>query len=84
MDLRERGYDVAFLPEGDDNDMNRAMNFVPLGPRRILMNGGYPVYQDFLEGLGVECVTVTARELVKAAGGFGCLTGVLARERGPG
>ena len=79
--LKRLGYRVAFLPEGDDNDMNRAMNFVTLGPRRVLMNGGYDEYQGFLERLGVDCLTVTARELVKAAGGFGCLTGVLERRR---
>lgn len=79
--LKLLGYRVEFLPEGDENDMNRAMNFVTLGPRRVLMNGGYDEYQGFLERLGVDCLTVTARELVKAAGGFGCLTGVLERER---
>ena len=60
--------------------MNRAMNFVTLGPRKILMNRGYGEIQGFYEGLGIDCVTVEARELVKAAGGFGCLTGVLHRD----
>jgi N-dimethylarginine dimethylaminohydrolase len=78
--LRKRGYEVAFLPETDDLAMSRALNFVTLGPRRILMNGGYEVIQSFYERLGIECVTVEARELVKAAGGFGCLTGVLHRD----
>ncbi len=80
--LREHGYEVAFLPESDDNLMNRAMNFVTLGPRRILMNGGYGEIQSFYEDLGIDCVTVEARELIKAAGGFGCLTGVLRRDSG--
>ncbi len=80
MALRERGHEVAFLPETDDLAMNRGLNFVTLGPRKILMNGGYDEIQSFYEGLGVECVTVAARELVKAAGGFGCLTGVLRRD----
>ncbi len=78
--LRGHGYEVAFLPETDDSSMNRAMNFVTLGPRRILMNAGYGEIQSFFEGLGITCVTVEARELIKAAGGFGCLTGVLHRE----
>jgi len=79
--LEARGMRVAFLPESDPETMNRALNLVTLGPRRIVMNGGYPEVQGFFEGLGIACVTVTARELVKAAGGFGCLTGVLERER---
>ena len=78
--LREHGYQVAFLPETDDDVMNRAMNFVTLGPRKILMNAGYGEIQSFYEGLGIDCVTVEARELIKAAGGFGCLTGVLHRD----
>ena len=78
--LRDHGYAVAFLPETDDNTMSRAMNFVTLGPRKILMNAGYTEIQTFLEGLGVDCVTVEAKELVKAGGGFGCLTGVLHRD----
>ncbi len=80
--LRERGYRVAFLPETDDEVMNRALNTVTLGPRKILLNAGYDVIQAFYEGLGIDCVTVHARELIKAAGGFGCLTGVLHRDPG--
>lgn len=80
--LREHGYEVAFLPETDDDTMNRAMNFVTLGPRKILMNRGYGEIQSFYESLGIDCVTVEARELIKAAGGFGCLTGVLHRDMG--
>ncbi len=80
--LRGHGYEVAFLPETDDGAMNRAMNFVTLGPRKILMNAGYHEIQSFYEDLGIDCVTVEARELIKAAGGFGCLTGVLHRDAG--
>jgi arginine deiminase len=43
--------------------------------------GGSAKVQEFYEQHGIECVTVAASELVKAAGGFGCLTGVLQRER---
>jgi N-dimethylarginine dimethylaminohydrolase len=78
---RERGMQVIFLPEVDDHQMNRAVNFVTLGPRRILLEAGYTKVQAFYERHGIECVTVAARELVKAAGGFGCLTGVLQRDR---
>lgn len=80
MALQAHGYEVAFLPEASDYEMNRAMNFVTLGPRRILLEAGYDEMQRFYEGLGIDCVTVEAKELVKAAGGFGCLTGVLHRE----
>lgn len=78
---RQRGMQVIFLPEVDEHQMNRAVNFVTLGPRRILMEAGYTKVQEFYERHGIECVTVAASELVKAAGGFGCLTGVLQRDR---
>jgi N-dimethylarginine dimethylaminohydrolase len=78
---RERGMQVIFLPEVDEHEMNRAVNFVTLGPRRILMEAGYTKVQEFYERHGIECITVAASELVKAAGGFGCLTGVLQRDR---
>ncbi len=77
--LRARGYQVAFLPSGDDAVVNRALNFVTLSPRKILMVAGVPLVQDFYEDLGVTCVTVEADELVKAAGAIGCLSGVLHR-----
>lgn len=79
--LRARGYQVAFLPDEDEAQANRGMNFVTLGPRRILMVGGCPVTRDFYEGLGIACTEVDCSELSKAAGAIGCLTGVLERAR---
>jgi len=84
MALRERGYQVAFLPGEDEAETNKALNFVTLGPRKILMPGGNPGARHFYEGLGVEVVETPMAELKKAAGAVGCLTGVLARERGDG
>jgi hypothetical protein len=43
------------------------------------MPAGNPITQSFLERLGVACHTVQIDELVAAAGGIGCLTGVLER-----
>ena len=72
---------MAFLPEDDPNAMNRALNFVTLGPSHILMKNESGPYRTFIEDLGVRVVALDADELVKAAGGFGCLTGVLERAR---
>jgi len=80
MALRERGYTVAFLPDQEEAQANRALNFVTLAPRRILMVGGNPTTQLFYEELGIEVTAVPADELAKAAGAIGCLTGVLGRE----
>lgn len=78
--LRERGIDVLWLPEGDYPELARPHNFVTLGPRKILMAAGYNKVQDEFEKAGIECVALDVSELVKAAGGIGCLTGVLHRD----
>lgn len=79
--LREHGYEVRFFP--DDHEMVRGFghNFVTLGPRRVLMPRGCPLLQAAYEDAGVECVTVEMAEIHKCAGGIGCLSGVVTRER---
>mgnify|MGYP000231292519 CR=1 FL=1 len=84
--LRARGYTVHFPPFDDADAAAEAMrgmalNFVTLGPREILMPAGNPITQRFYEKQGITCHTVWLDELTKAAGGIGCLTGVLARAR---
>lgn len=82
MALRERGFKVAFLPDVAEAERNRALNFVTLGPRKILMVAGNPTTQAFYEGLSIECLTAETQELSKAAGNIGCLTGVITRSKG--
>lgn len=78
--LRKRGMDVHFFPDDAEVDTGFAHNFVVLSPRRILMPAGNATTQRLYESLGVECVTVAADELARAAGAVGCLTGILQRE----
>ena len=78
--MRSRGMTVLVYPDQMELDEGQAHIFVTLGPRRILMPAGNPVTRRFLEKHGVTCVTVGVNELHKAAGGIGCLTGVLERE----
>jgi arginine deiminase len=79
--LRERG--CRLLWATDVGEIQRmALNFVPLGPRRILMAANCPRTQALYEAEGIECLTVEIDELAKAAGGMGCLTGILKREKG--
>jgi len=79
--LRERGFTVKFIPDEREAVQGFALNFVTLGPRKILMPAGNATTQAFYESLGIECLTVQVDELTKAAGAIGCLTGVLKRER---
>lgn len=78
--LRMAGYRVLFLPDEGHTERRVALNFVTLGPRRILMAEGHPLTQAFLEDAGIECLTVGIDELARAAGGIACLTGVVQRE----
>lgn len=80
--LREHGYKVFFLPSEEEAVRGFALNFVTLAPRRILMSAGNPITQAFYEEAGIACHTVEVDELLKAAGGIGCLTGILEREPG--
>ncbi len=80
--LREHGYKVILIP--DETEARRhALNVVTLGPREILMPAGKPITQAFYEDHGVACHTIETGELNKAAGGIGCLTGILERRNPP-
>lgn len=80
--LQDRGYEILWLPDAPDAVLNRALNFVTLAPRKILMLADYPEVQRIYEGAGIDCVTVDGSELVKAAGAVGCLTGIVHRDPG--
>ncbi len=79
-ELESHGFDVALIPY--DNEVRRmSMNFVTIGPKHILMPENCPLSQEFYENLGIDCQLVEIGELAKAAGGIGCLTGILEREK---
>ena len=78
--LRARGYTVLFIPDEGEAVCGMALNFVTLDPRRILMATGNPITQAFYEDAGIACQVVEVDEILKAAGGIGCLTGIMERE----
>ena len=77
--LQDHGYAVSFLPVEEEAIHGMALNFVTLGPKRVLMPAGNPRTQSFYEDMAIKCETVEVNELHKAAGGIGCLTGILKR-----
>lgn len=77
--LRARGYRMLWLPDKEEARHGMALNFVALGPRRILMTAGCPNTKRMYQSAAIECIEVEIDELVKAAGGIGCLTGLLRR-----
>lgn len=80
--LRLRGRRVLMMPDEEKARRRVALNFVTLGPREILMPGGHAATRRFYEAEGITCREVEIDELAKAAGGIGCLTGVLWRDGG--
>jgi arginine deiminase len=77
--VRERGYKVLWLPDEVEARQGMALNFVTLGPRHVLMPAGCPLTRATYEAAGISCQEVAIGELLKAAGGMGCLTGILSR-----
>jgi len=73
--------EVRFLEvdHAEERDGCRAMNFVALGPRVILMPAHCPVTRARYEAAGVRCVKVGIDQYLRAAGGIGCVTGILRR-----
>jgi N-dimethylarginine dimethylaminohydrolase len=79
--LREalRGWRLIELESDEETEDRRAMNFVTLGPRKILMPAHCPRTRERYEREGIACIEVEVSEYIKAAGAIGCLTGVLGR-----
>lgn len=78
--LRSRGIQVLDMPDERELVDGWALNFVTLRPGEILMPSGNPRSQELIEAQGVICQTAPIHEITKAAGGIGCLTGVVWRE----
>jgi len=78
--LESRGYRMIPSPDEKEAREGFALNFVVLGPRQVLMHAGCPLSQALYEEEGIECHPVEVDEITKAAGGIGCLTGILRRD----
>jgi N-dimethylarginine dimethylaminohydrolase len=78
--LKDIGFDISFIPDKTEALTGFSLNFVTLKPMHILMSGDNPLTRKFYEDLGLNCETLEIDELLKAAGGIGCLTGILERK----
>jgi N-dimethylarginine dimethylaminohydrolase len=79
--LQDQGFSTHFAPDKAEIATGLAMNFVTLRPRTILTADNNPKTQQFYEERGLECHLVNISEVTKAAGGIGCLTGIIEREQ---
>jgi N-dimethylarginine dimethylaminohydrolase len=77
--LRTRGIEIKWMPDQRELALGMAMNFVTLEPDSVIMPANNPRSLGFLELMGVCCMVVEVDELAKAAGGIGCMTGILER-----
>jgi len=77
--LRDRGFDVLFMPDLEEVANGFSLNFVTLAPRKILMPAGNPKSEQFFQESGVTCRTVQVDELQKACGSIACMTGIIKR-----
>jgi N-dimethylarginine dimethylaminohydrolase len=78
--LQDCGFSTHFAPDEAEIAFGLSMNFVTLGPKKILTANGNPKTEQFYDELGLECNLVNMSEVTKAAGGIGCLTGIIERE----
>ncbi|NTV15011.1 MAG: amidinotransferase [Desulfobulbaceae bacterium] len=77
--LTTRGIRQIVLPPDAELTAGLGMNFVTLAPRRLLMPAGCPGIRARFRSEGLEVLEAEISEYRKAAGGIGCLTGVLRR-----
>ena len=77
--LRQQGVECWEVEDQEELTRYRALNFVTLAPNKILMPDRCPRTRRAWEARGIEVQTVVMEEYRKAAGGPGCLTGILCR-----
>lgn len=60
--------------------VGRAMNFVTVSPGHVVMPAGCPTTKQIFEAQDIRCDEVEITQYLRAAGGLGCITGILRRE----
>lgn len=78
--LRDRGVKVLTCPSIEELKHNSAVNFVAVGPRKIVAVKGNHKTHELLARNGIEVIEVDVSELRKGRGAIHCMTGYLARD----
>jgi N-dimethylarginine dimethylaminohydrolase len=78
--LRNARVDTILCDPVEEVVERLGMNFVALGPRRIIMPSRCPFLRQQLSDAGVSVYEADISEYCKAAGGLGCLTGIIRRQ----
>lgn len=77
--LADEGVRTLDFADTREVTRGRALNFVTLAPREVLMPADCPVTRGRLEAEGVRCEEVALPNYLRAEGALGCLTGILRR-----
>lgn len=77
--LSDRGIRQIVLAPDAELTAGLGMNFVTLSPRRLLMPAGCPGIRARFRSEGLAVLEAEIGEYRKAAGGIGCLTGIMRR-----
>jgi N-dimethylarginine dimethylaminohydrolase len=78
--LKRRGFETLEVNETEEVIARRGMNFVTIRPREILMAAGCTDLRRHFEQSGLRVLgEIHAPQLINAAGGLACATGILAR-----
>ena len=77
--LGDAGYQLLVLEADAELLRGRAMNLVALDAGHVLMPAGNPRTRCRLESIGCRVEEVEVGQYLKAAGGLGCLTGIVRR-----
>lgn len=79
--LKKLGYRVIEVEETDEVRVKLGFNFVTVRPRQIVMPAGCPELKARLEAAGIKTLAeVDISQMCNAAGGIGCVTGILSRK----
>lgn len=81
--LRSMNIEIISCPPGEEVSERLGMNFVTIAPRRVVMSTGCPFLKKELSLAGITAHELEVSEYRKAAGGLGCLTGILKRRCAP-
>ncbi len=80
MALRKRDFEVLEAPSIEEVKESMGMNWVALGPRKILLPKGNPTTRKLLESKDVEVIEMDVSELMKGWGAIHCMSVFLKRD----
>lgn len=80
--LKENKIKIITIIENVEIRKRLAMNFVIIGPRKIIMPAHCPKTKKIYERAGIKIAAeIQTTELVKGGGGLACTTGILSRDK---